>query len=444
METARAAARVAACTLARWRVLVVRRWRGLFGKLGQQGGRRGRVVGQGLHRLQAAQHGAGAGFRLADLGTGCLQRALDAGQRIAETAELRLHGAQHLPDLRGTPLDGQRAEAHLQAVQQGGQIGRPADIDPQAVQFVQQPGTPQDFGIQAFGGQEHDGEIRGVRRRDVFVRDGARLQLHRARERGGRGPRGVRVVGLFGVDQALVFLLGEFGVQRQPHRLAVIGAARQADGELHDGIAARDGLDVAAVLVRRHGVFQQTGQLHLAPGAARLDVGQHPLQVAHPRGQALHFTQALVHGFQPFRHQPEGFAQALLQRGMQFFVHRAPHLVQLAGVFRLQGQEALVHGLPDLLQAPVVHVGQALDLLAEDRAETPQGVRGFRARGQRITRQGGAQRFQLAAQFHPQVAHGVAELAAQAALAFREFAAQCGRRPLLFRQADGQLIRPPG
>jgi len=79
----------------------------------------------------------------------------------------------------------------------------------------------------------------------------------------------------------------------------------------------------------------KAGQLHFAPGAARLHVGQHALQVTHAGRQRLHFAQPLVHGFQPVGHQFEGLAQALLKRGMELFVHGPAHFIKLGAVFRL-------------------------------------------------------------------------------------------------------------
>ncbi|MNI45270.1 hypothetical protein D3C73_996890 [compost metagenome] len=204
------------------------------------------------------------------------------------------------------------------------------------MQLVQQARAPQHFGVQAFGGQEHDGEVGGVRRRHVFAGDQPRLQFHRAAQRGAGGFHAIHVGGVLSVHQPFVFFLGKFGVDRQPHGRAAVAPSGQADGELDHRIATRHGLDVAGVLVGRHVVFNQAGQLHLAPGAARLHVGQHALQVAHARRQRLHLAQAFVHGLQPVRHQFERLAQALLQRGMQLFVHGAAHFIELGAVIRLQ------------------------------------------------------------------------------------------------------------
>jgi hypothetical protein len=67
-----------------------------------------------------------------------------------------------------------------------------------------------------------------------------------------------------------------------------------------------------------------------------VDVGEHPLQVADTQRQLLHFTEALVHAFEPFRHLPERFGQARFQRRVEFLVNRLAHLLEALAVIRLQ------------------------------------------------------------------------------------------------------------
>ena len=83
-------------------------------------------------------------------------------------------------------------------------------------------------------------------------------------------------------------------------------------------------------------LLQQHFQLHFAPGAARLDVGQYPLQVAHAERQLLHLAESLMHFFQPLRHLLERGGQARLQGGVQFFIDRLAHFFQARAVVRLQ------------------------------------------------------------------------------------------------------------
>ncbi len=77
------------------------------------------------------------------------------------------------------------------------------------------------------------------------------------------------------------------------------------------------------VLVDRQHLLQQHFQLHLAPGAARLHVGQHPLQVADADRQLLHLAQALVHLVEAVGHQLERFAQALSPASRAAFRRRS-------------------------------------------------------------------------------------------------------------------------
>ncbi len=116
-------------------------------------------------------------------------------------------------------------------------------------------------------------------------------------------------------------------------------------------------------MVDRQHVLNDGAQLHFAPGAARFDVGHDALQVAHAGGQGFHFTQAVLHLLQPLTDQFEGFTQALLQRGVQFFVHRAAHFFELAGVVKLDGGQPLIECHPQLLGTLLAALHQPGELL---------------------------------------------------------------------------------
>ena len=150
-----------------------------------------------------------------------------------------------------------------------------------------------------------------------------------------------RVAALLRLDQALVVLDRELGVDRQPDHRAV-ALARQANGEIDALAAVRARRDIRRELVGRQHLLEQRGQLHLAPGAARLDVGQHALEVADAGRQRLHLAQAAMHLLEPLADQLERFAEALFERGVQLFVDGAAHLLELAGIVGLDcGQPAL-------------------------------------------------------------------------------------------------------
>ena len=59
---------------------------------------------------------------------GFFQFSLYLVQGIAEARELGFHGAEHFPDFAGAALDGEGAEANLQAVEERGK-GRRAGQD---------------------------------------------------------------------------------------------------------------------------------------------------------------------------------------------------------------------------------------------------------------------------------------------------------------------------
>ena len=231
-----------------------------------------------------------------------------------------------------------------------------------ALQAVHQARPPQHFGVQAFDRQEQDGEVGGVRRAEVALADGlgfgADARLQRARRDVGRGGVGA----VLRVEQALVVVARELGIDRQPDRRAVVAAARKPDREVHPLVAARLGFDLLGVLLGRQHLLEQGLELHFAEHAARLDVGQHALQVAHALRQRLHFAQALVHLLQPVGHLLETLAQPRLQRGLQFFVDGLAHLVELGGVGLLQQGQLRLQRAAHFGHAPRVRFAQVLQL----------------------------------------------------------------------------------
>src|SRR3546814_2312629 len=91
-------------------------------------------------------------------------------------------------------------------------------------------------------------------------------------------------------------LARELGVDRQPDRLVGVGAG-QLHRELHPLAAAGHGHAVGLVLLDRQYLLEQRAQLHLAEGAAGLDVAEHALEVADADRQLLHLAQAALHRF---------------------------------------------------------------------------------------------------------------------------------------------------
>lgn len=237
------------------------------------------------------------------------------------------------------------------------------------LQHLDQAGAAQHLGIQAFGGQEQDGEVGGVRRLDVFLGNRARLGAD-AQLQGAGGQLGRRGIGaLLGVEQALVILVGELGVDRQPQRRSVLGPPGQSDGKVHRVAAARAGDHLLGVLVWRQHLLQQGGQLRLTEHAPGFDVGEQVFEIAHALGQGVHLAQALVHLVEPVGHLLEALAQAGFERALQLLVDGLPHLVEFGGIALLQLGQRGLQGGPQLAQAARIGLAQALHLLGQGVGE---------------------------------------------------------------------------
>ena len=222
-----------------------------------------------------------------------------------------------------------------------------------ALQQVDQARAPDHFGIQALGGQEHHREVGGVRRRDVLVADRLGLHAHRAFKLDALQAHTLGVSLFLRVQQALVVLARELGVDRQPHRRVVAAAARQAHGDIDHLATIRAHLHRTRVLLLGERLLEDVLQLHFTPAATVLDVGQHALEVADAGGQLLHFAEATLHLFQALRqhhqqrhHPVRGQAVALV--GTQVF-----GAVEDFQVGQGLAQLAQQPGFVDLGQGPV-------------------------------------------------------------------------------------------
>ena len=190
-----------------------------------------------------------------------------------------------------------------------------------------------------------------MRRGDIALADVPGLKPDARLELAGSllGLRGIGT--LLRIQQALVVFVGEFGVNRQPQRRAIVALAGQADGKVHRVAGLRMHWHLLGVLVGGKHLLQQSAQLGFAKHAAHFHVGEQALEVAHALRKRLHFAQATVHHFQPVGHLLEAFAQPRLQGGLQFFVYRVAHLVKLGAVALLQ--------LRHLFLQCAAHFGQA-------------------------------------------------------------------------------------
>ncbi len=153
-----------------------------------------------------------------------------------------------------------------------------------------------------------------------------------------------------GFAQALVILGREFGVDRQPQRSVFVGPG-QANGEFDPLVAARPDLDIALVLLDCQHLGENAAQRDLGPGAARLNVAQHPLQIADPGSQGLHLAHTLEHLFELVADQLEAGAEPVLECFVQLFVDRDAHRFELFGVVDAQRlQPALDRALQRLAE----------------------------------------------------------------------------------------------
>ena len=140
---------------------------------------------------------------------------------------------------------------------------------------------------------------------------------------------------------------------------------RNADREFDAPVAARDRFDVDAVLLRREQIREQRAELHLAPRAAALHVGQDALQIADTLGQRLHLAQAPVHLIQPIGHELERLAEARFERLLQLLVDGGAHLVELFRVLVAQRVESLLERRADRLEALLGRLRQLREALCE-------------------------------------------------------------------------------
>ena len=108
-------------------------------------------------------------------------------------------------------------------------------------------------------------------------------------------------------------------------------------------------------------LLKQRAKLHLAPCAARFYICKHPLEVAYIRGQRRHLAQPLGYIFKLVVYHGEAFAEALVKRAGELFIHRFPYELQLFLVARrhiayavfhaaLYGKQLFIHRAADVFK----------------------------------------------------------------------------------------------
>ncbi|ABA49248.1 hypothetical protein BURPS1710b_2925 [Burkholderia pseudomallei 1710b] len=400
---------------------------------------------QRLDLLELAVHHARALFGRLDRARDRLELRFRAREHVAELAEFGLHRAEHLPDLARALLDRERAEPHLQTVQQRRQRRRAGHRHAiVALQQIGQAGAAQDLRVEPFGRQEQQRKIGRVRRRDVLFGDRARLRANPRLERARGLLDSRRVRAFLRVDQAFVVFTREFRVDRQPHRFraarrAFVVPPRQPDRELDALAALRHRRDVLRVLIRRQHLLEQRLELHLTPGAARLHVRQHLLQVADARRERLHLAEPAVHLLEPVRHELERFAEALLERRVQLLVDGAAHLFELRRIVRLDFLQARLERRAHLADPAIVRLRQLRELLVERIAEMPERRALLFARELRLPLQRVAHRVELLRVARDELRELLREAVDLIVLHRRDARELCGKRLLQLREVAREL-----
>ena len=245
-----------------------------------------------------------------------------------------------------------------------------------AAQGLDKPGATDDLGIQPLKRHEHDAKVGGRGHAQVLFADVLCLAFHHGVECLARGGHSLGITRLLRVEQVLVRVAREFGVDRQQHGIALV--YRQLDGKLNPLRGAGLGSDVFQILVGRKNVRQDCTQLHLAQNATRLDVAQHALEVAYAGGNGLHIAQALVHGLELVTHLLKRCRQAIVERTRELLVHRRAHLIELHVVVLADGAQLGIDRLAHLVQAVLDALAVGTELLGRLAAQVIHTVASLR------------------------------------------------------------------
>ena len=146
-------------------------------------------------------------------------------------------------------------------------------------------------------------------------------------------------------------------------------------------------LAVGLVLAGRQDVVQHRAHLCLAPAAARLHVGEQPLDVADLRGDRLHVAHRLLHRGELVDHPVEALVHLLLHRGVELLVHRL-----------LDFRELRLIAVAHLAQLALQHRADAFEVCADLLALLTLLARQSRAGGLRLAARAGHALFREQAQ----------------------------------------------
>ena len=132
----------------------------------------GAIIGQRLNLTQSTPHGPGSGLCTVNAVKNRLGLRFHFRQNGPKSPKFGFDSAKHLPDLAGALFERQGSETHLQRVKHRHQSGRTDKRHAVlTLQGLHQAGDPQNLGIQALCWEEHHGEVRGVRRLNIFFAD---------------------------------------------------------------------------------------------------------------------------------------------------------------------------------------------------------------------------------------------------------------------------------
>ena len=174
--------------------------------------------------------------------------------------------------------------------------------------------------------------------------------------------------GLVGGFEALPGFARKLGVDGK-QRFAV--GRGQLDDELDDLVGAGLGLRVLLELAGREHLLEQRLEHDFADGAAGFDVGEDAREIVDAGGKLGHLAQPGVDLGELVGDLAKALGQARLQRGVELFVDRNAHLLELGGVGQVELVEAVLDGL-----------AQGFEVLALAGAQFVEaGVQGFAAFG---------------------------------------------------------------
>ena len=213
---------------------------------------------------------------------------------LVHPAELGLHGLEQLHDLDTLLRERDAAEAGLQGIEDRRDCRRSRDEDPEILAFFGETLDPEDLRVQPLRRKEHDRVVRRARRVQIFVSDGPGLIQHAVlQSRNGRIhclliPSGRRV------HDMVVEIGRELRVDRKIDCVPRPVLGRKFHGKFNPvgGVFLRR--DILIVLGARQRLLENPAQLHLAPGAPRLHIGQCPVEVRHTLRKRLQLAERMV------------------------------------------------------------------------------------------------------------------------------------------------------